>query len=138
MKRDALDAVFSDLVRERDDWSCRRCGTHFPDRKGRDVHCSHFFSRIYNTTRWYLDNCLTLCAKCHDHVGKNPHDHTQLVLRELGPMRYQWLLERKNEIKRYRNSDKKEMRQYFKRCLEVLLDMRRNGETGQLTVAAYD
>ena len=38
LKRDPLDAVFSDLVRERADWTCECCGKYFPERKGSGIH----------------------------------------------------------------------------------------------------
>ena len=65
MKRDATDAAFSDAVREAADWTCQRCGREFPDRKGREAQCSHFYSRKYSSTRWYPDNALLACASCH-------------------------------------------------------------------------
>lgn len=138
MKRDALDAVVSDLVRERDDWTCQYSGKQFPDRKGRDVHGSHFFSRIYLSVRYFPDNIVTLSAQWHDFVGKNPNAHVALVKRLLGDVRYEALCERKNRIYRYRGPDKTAMRKHYANELERLLSLRAQGVTGHIEVVAYD
>lgn len=138
MKRDALDAVVSDLVRERDDWTCQYSGLQFPDRKGRDIHASHFYSRIYNSVRWFPDNIVTLAARWHDFVGKNPDAHVALIKRVLGDARFEALQERKNRIYRYREADKKAMRKHYAAELERIRALRAEGVTGYIEVVAYD
>lgn len=138
MKRDATDAVFSDLIREAYDWACAHCSREFPDRKGRDIHCSHFYSRVYHSTRWFPDNAVALCATCHDHMGKHPDDHTDFFRRVLGEVRYDWLKRRKGGIYRYRASDKKAMRKLYSEELERVRALRAQGVTGYVEVAAYD
>lgn len=138
LKRDALDAVFSDCVRESFDWRCARCGREFPDRKGQDVHCSHYFSRKFNATRWFPDNAACLCAPCHAIVGADPHEHSTFFQRILGPDRYGWLVRRKQQIVRYRAVDKKAMRSHFRQQLESMLAQRAEGVTGMISFAAYD
>lgn len=138
MKRDALDAVFSDLIREAYDWTCAYSGVQFPDRKGRDVHCSHFVSRSFNSTRWYPDNACCLSATAHDYLGKHPDEHTDFFRKLLGPVRYEWLKERKRGIYRYRPADKKAMRKHYTAELERVKELRRQGVTGYIEVAAYD
>lgn len=138
MKRDATDAIFSDLIREAYDWTCARCGRQFPDRKGKDVHASHFYSRQFNSTRWFVDNAVCLCATCHDHVGKHPDDHVSLIRMVLGETRYEWLQQRKRLIVRYRASDKKAMRKHYASELARVKALRLDGRTGWVEVAAYD
>lgn len=140
MKRDALDAVFSDLIREAWDWTCARCLKEFPDRKGRDVHCSHFFSRSFNSMRWFPDNAVCLCATCHDHIGKRPDEHTAMIRRVLGDVAYERNRERMwNKIVRYKADDKKAMRKHYAAELERIKAMRRvDGVTGYVAVASYD
>ena len=138
MKRDALDAVFSDCVREAADWTCARCSRVFPDRKGKDIHASHFYSRSYNATRWFPDNVSCLCAACHDHLGKHPDDHSDFIRGLLGPVRYGWLRERKARIYRYRDSDKRDMRKHYRDELERMTELRANGCIGPLQLVAYD
>ncbi|HEX7041600.1 MAG TPA: hypothetical protein VF202_15895 [Trueperaceae bacterium] len=128
----------SDLIRERDDWTCVRCQRQFPDRKGRDVHCSHFYSRQYTSVRWHPDNLLTLCARCHDFVGKDHDEHVRLMLRVLGEVRYEELRTRKRQVYRYRKDDKKAMLSHYRDELFKLKKLREAGATGPLHVVAYD
>lgn len=138
MKRDATDAAFSDCVREAFDWRCARCSLDFPERKGRDVHCSHFYSRSYNSTRWFPDNATCLCAGCHDVVGKQPDEHVKLMVKVLGVRLFEDLQQRKSRIFRYRPADKKAMRKHYQSELVRLRAERRNGVTGFVNLVAYD
>jgi hypothetical protein len=138
IKRTPLDAVISDLIRESYDWTCVRCGKECPDRKGRDFHCSHFYSRAYNSVRYFLDNLLCLCAACHDFVGKNPDEHVALIKRVLGDVRYEELQARKQRIYRYRKQDKAEMLAHYKAQLAYLKHRRAKGERGVLPVVSWD
>lgn len=138
LKRTPLDAVVSHLVREMYDWTCCRCRREFPERKGRDVHASHFYSRKYNSTRWYLPNLLCLCAKCHDFVGKNPDEHVALIKRVLGDTRYDELRARKQRIYRYRKQDKAEMLAHYRAQLAHLRRRRAKGERGYLPAVNWD
>lgn len=138
LKRDALDALFSDAVRESADWLCQRCGKQFPERKGQDIHCSHYFSRKFNATRWFPDNAACLCATCHAVVTDDPDAHYKFFFLHLGQVRYDWLVKRKHEIKRYRANDKKDMRVHFRNELERLRQMRKDGVMGAINLVAWD
>lgn len=138
MKRDALDAVFSDLIREAYDWTCAYSGLVFPERKGKDVHCSHFISRAFNSTRWFPDNAVCLSAAAHDYLGKHPDEHTDFFRKLLGPYRYDALKARQRGIYRYRAADKKAMRQHYGSELARIRELRAQGVTGYVEVAAYD
>lgn len=138
MKRDALDAVFSDLIREAYDWTCAYSGLQFPDRKGRDVHCSHFISRSFSSVRWHPDNACCLSAAAHDYLGKHPDEHTDFFRKLLGAVRYERLKERERGVYRYRAADKKAMRKHYNEELARIRELRRQGVTGYVEVAAYD
>lgn len=138
IKRDSLDAIFSDVIRESHDWTCVNCNREFPERKGQDIHASHFYSRQFNATRWFPDNAVALCGRCHDFVGKHPDAHTDLIRSLLGAVRYQCLKDRKQRIYRYRPADKKAMRMHFAAELERIRAERMNGVTGYIEVYAYD
>lgn len=138
LKRDATDALFSDAVREAADWVCQRCNRPFPLRKGQDVHCSHFFSRKYKSTRWFPDNAACLCATCHAIVTDDPHEHATLFRRLLGEVRYEWLIKRKQLIVRYRAADVKAIREHFRDQIERMKELRISGVVGVLQLVAYD
>ena len=77
IKRTKWDAVFSDLIRYRDCWTCQKCGKKYPE-KSQGLHCSHFFGRRTWATRLEEANAMALCYSCHINVGSNPIDHTEL------------------------------------------------------------
>jgi 5-methylcytosine-specific restriction endonuclease McrA len=54
------DTLFSLEVRERDKFTCQKCG-----KQGKFVHCAHIFSRNSLSTRYDLRNAVTLCYYCH-------------------------------------------------------------------------
>ena len=138
IKRTPLDAIFSDVIRESWDWTCAASGIVFSDRKGRDVHCSHFVSRINLATRWYPDNAFCLSASMHKRFSENPDEHTAFVKKILGDVRYGELIARKKKIVRYRKPDKQAMQAHYKAELERLRDMRMAGHVGYIGVLAYD
>lgn len=58
-----LDILWSRKIRTRDKWICQRCGKGGKISKG--IHGAHIFSRNNYSTRWDLDNGITLCMPCH-------------------------------------------------------------------------
>jgi hypothetical protein len=56
------DKLYSEYIRTRDDWTCKRCGSaHNPQ-------CAHIVSRRYRATRWMTGNpggAVCLCSRCH-------------------------------------------------------------------------
>jgi hypothetical protein len=62
--RATLDGIFRRKVKQRDSWTCQRCGSH------RDVQCAHFFPRAREATRWLLEAAVTLCDTCHRFMTK--------------------------------------------------------------------
>lgn len=138
IKRTSLDDVFSQCIREAADWTCQRCSREFPERKGREFQASHFISRKFNSLRWHPSNVFALCGTCHHEVGSNPAEHTRLARSLLGDGALEMVLERKERICRYRDSDKREMAKHYRSELERLLELRRQGVTGPIELVAYD
>lgn len=96
IKRSKADAVFSDWVRERDDWTCQRCQAQF-EKPNIGLHNSHFFSRAKRATRFEPDNCVALCYKCHEHFTAEDtfrggplltQEHKDFVFKRLGQERF--------------------------------------------------
>jgi hypothetical protein len=138
MKRDALDAVFSDVIRESYDWICVNCGLEFPERKGKNAQCSHFYKRKHHSTRWFPDNCVLLCGTCHAEYETRPREHTQFMTRLLGEARLDMLAQRFRGIFRYRDKDKKAMRKHYAAELDRIRGLRAAGVVGPVEVCAYD
>ena len=138
IKRTPLDAVFSDLVRERADWQCEVCHKQFPDRKGAGLHASHYFGRRGVSTRHHGDNVFSHCFGCHQKLGSRPHDFTVWVKKQLGETRYDVLVLRANKpLKRYKG-ETKEMQKHFKDELKRIRDRRMSGEEGIIEFVEYD
>jgi 5-methylcytosine-specific restriction endonuclease McrA len=56
------------LVLERDNWTCQKCGNSTDDYP---LHCHHFEGIEINPVESAdVDNCVTLCKKCHKAVHK--------------------------------------------------------------------
>ena len=74
VKRDPLDALFSDYIRARDGHTCRRCG-----RRHGKLEAHHIISRRYNATRYLGINGVTLCFACHRWVHEKPLAATEWI-----------------------------------------------------------
>ena len=77
IKRTKWDIVFSDYIRNRDNWTCQKCGKKYHE-KSAGLHCSHFYGRRSWATRIEPANAMALCFGCHLHVGSFPMDHVHL------------------------------------------------------------
>lgn len=71
MKRSAEDRKFSLMIRERDGWTCQRCGqSYVPPTQA--LHCAHMFSRGKLSTRFDPENAKALCYGCHRYLDQRP------------------------------------------------------------------
>lgn len=95
------DTLFSKIVRTRDDWTCQRCGHKYEPNCGASLHCSHYYSRGKENTRFDLDNCIALCYGCHrlwGH-GDDKDEYTAYMIRKLTPTGFANLKLRSNLYK---------------------------------------
>lgn len=128
IKRDKYDAVFSDLVRCRANWTCEHCGKNYPDSSTRSgLHCSHHFGRRYQSTRYDPENAMSLCFGCHNKVAEDPDMHRRIFIEWLGEGGYQLLIERKNSIKKWLKGEKDEMRKFYAVQLKAMIAARSEG-----------
>ncbi len=91
------DTKFSNYIRERDDWTCARCHKKYDknstsDRQG--LHCSHFYGRGHESTRFEPDNCDSLCYGCHQLWGHGDErdKYIEFKKRQLGVTRWSSLM----------------------------------------------
>lgn len=138
IKRTKIDAVFSDLIRERADWTCQNCGKHFPERKGAGLHCSHYFGRRGVSTRHHGDNCYALCYACHLRLGSNPHEHYAFVYGQLGEPRYDSLVLRAHAPMKRTKAEWDELYEHLKAQLAYLRRRRKEGEVGLVEFMEFD
>lgn len=79
-----LDKIVSDMVRERDNWTCQRCHTRYTEGVGA-LHCSHYFSRRYMGTRWDMNNLMAMCYGCHRLIESDKQGwYAEHMKKELG------------------------------------------------------
>ncbi|HEV2173137.1 MAG TPA: HNH endonuclease signature motif containing protein [Nitrospira sp.] len=63
IRQDARDIRWAHDVRDRDQWTCRRCGAMKVN--GARIEAAHIVPRRYVATRYDLGNGLALCHTCH-------------------------------------------------------------------------
>lgn len=67
IRREACDKWFSDCVRHRDGYTCLDCG-----KTEGQLDCAHIYGRAKKSTRWSMDNAVTLCRGCHMRHTEHP------------------------------------------------------------------
>jgi 5-methylcytosine-specific restriction endonuclease McrA len=91
IRRSAADAKFSLIIRERDKWTCQRCGSkHEPGSRG--LHAAHCFTRRTAPTRHNPSNSMALCYGCHQFVDSHPEEKYALFRKKLGDQEYDALV----------------------------------------------
>lgn len=103
IKRDKLDALFSEFIRKRAiirTGGCERCltpkcdvikedGSIFPSYK--QLQCSHFIGRGKQATRYDIDNGSGLCFGCHQYLSSHPLEHKDWFIAHLGKHKFNLL-----------------------------------------------
>jgi hypothetical protein len=93
LRRTAEDIRFSKMIRERDDYTCQRCGKTFLPNSG-GLHAAHFFTRRIKATRHDPDNCISLCYGDHAFLDSHPASKIEFFEKLLGPERFEALCAR--------------------------------------------
>lgn len=119
LKRDKRDRVFSDLIRTRDNWTCRRCGTRHQV-KSQGLHCSHFWGRRHKGTRWDELNAVALCYGCHSYLGSHPEEHRRWYREQIGDEAFTLLEMRARKVTKFTPADLELLYQQMKARLREL------------------
>jgi len=135
VKRDPLDALFSDLVRERANWSCEACQRYFAPGERQGLHCSHHISRRYNATRWSPLNAAAHCASCHHKFSDDPVLHAEWIIGHVGEQNYRNLQMAAQRITPLKKHDREDIRKTLK---AQFVDMRRQRERGHAGRIEFD
>ena len=72
-----MDKQWARLVKIRDNYRCRVCGRfgkYSSGGVGWKMESAHIIGRGKKTTRWLLENGLTMCFTCHRWSHENPLD----------------------------------------------------------------
>lgn len=115
-----IDAIMSKRVRERDGHCCRHCGRVRGvygryDKKGHVFH-HHIFTKARLSTRWTLENGVTLCYHCHVWAHAAGEEFREWILSFMDQAEYDALYLRSQMRGGYREID-----------LELFLKERRKG-----------
>lgn len=92
---DLADRYFSLFVRYRANWRCERCFTQY-EVGSQGLHCSHFWGRARESTRFDPINCSAHCHGCHSFLTANPEEHRAWKLKQIGQREYDLLMVRAN------------------------------------------
>ncbi len=87
IKRSGSDIIFSRKIRERDGWTCQRCGKRYEPPTSA-LHCAHMYSRRIKATRWDKDNACALCFGCHQYIDSHPNEKLAFFRELLGDSRF--------------------------------------------------
>jgi hypothetical protein len=113
IKRESCDKWFSDVVRAKAGWCCEYCGKSFGGASA-GLHCAHIFGRANKSTRWSLDNAVSLCAYHHDFFGKNPVSFADWLSGYYGEGHMDILREKRNQILKTNQQLRKEISDHYR------------------------
>jgi hypothetical protein len=131
IRRDKYDALFSDLVRERADWTCERCNREFRHDRG-SLHCSHIFGRAKQSIRVHPDNALAHCTSCHRHLEQHPIEFAEHAREILGQQRYDRLRLMAAKPTKITKFDKEVVHQHYLGERARILALRKDGARGHI------
>lgn len=101
-----LDVVVSLKIRERDNWTCIKCGL-VHDVGSSSLTCSHYFKRDLKGTRWDFENLDSLCWNpCHLEVEKAKKGwYRDYMIEKLGENKFELLRMKANAVNRFKIHD---------------------------------
>ena len=76
-------------------WKCEVCGKDSNNDHSK-LECGHYYGRRKESTRFDLENCLSLCKNCHWKFHENKQLHTDFMIKKLGKKRFDMLTIRAN------------------------------------------
>tara|TARA_R100001082_G_C4213108_1_gene95943 strand:+ start:33 stop:395 length:363 start_codon:yes stop_codon:yes gene_type:complete len=107
IKHSQEDKLFSLYIRNKAKGICEHCKKYKGVKK---LQASHFIGRRNKAVRWDEENVSALCFTCHMVImTENPHYHTKWMKEKLGN-RYNDLIVRSREIKKWKKEDLKDLR----------------------------
>jgi len=127
IKKNKIDRVFSDLVRERNNYVCQNCcegNRHRPHA----FDCAHIMGRRNVGLRWHPDNCLALCRSCHIFFTEHPFDFRDFCVDQFGEDRVAELRLISNQTVKWNKPLREEIYKHYKREWVLMQDYRIGSE----------
>lgn len=118
IKIDVADKLFSEYIRERDNWTCQRCRKQYDKSISTHrmaLHCSHFQGRGKESTRFEPLNADALCYGCHQYFTSHPGEHLAWQVQRKGQSIVDRIILQSNT---YKKKDRKLERMYWKQKLK--------------------
>ena len=132
-RRNKLDALFSKLIRERDDYTCQERGIN-----GRDhtvlMDCAHIFSRRHVATRWHPQNAVTLTRGSHMRFTAEPFEWSDWCISQWGQEFIDELRRVANKPVKWPKKLREEIYQHYKGELKRIEGLRAEGVTGRIEI----
>ena len=126
IRRNKLDIVFSNLIRERANWYCEVCCTNFRYGGGM-LDCAHIMGRRSVATRWHPLNAVSMCRSDHLFFTEHPFDFADWCRGHFGGDVVSELQRVANTPVKWTKKDREEIYQHYKRELKRLEEKRANG-----------
>ena len=82
--RNKADKLFRDFIRERDNWTCQRCGVKVNKTERPVANVMHNLSRRHSATRCDPANAALGCAGCHMIMTGDHYEHVEFFTRWSG------------------------------------------------------
>jgi hypothetical protein len=99
-----LDKVFSEYIRERDNYRCVTCGVQGRERDGL-MQCGHLFTRASYSTRWTEENAFAQCRGCNLRHEHDAAPFTMFYLHTYGQGAYEKLYLKHKSVFKITNAD---------------------------------
>lgn len=128
IKRDKLDAVFSDLVRERAGWR-----SEYSSRTDGQLECCHVYGRRKRSVRWHPMNAFCLTHDEHRHFTENPIAFAHFVNAKLGSDNVYELSKLANTPLKLTQRQREGLYQHYKEELRLMQEMRAEGVMHRLS-----
>ena len=136
VKSDALDQLFSRLVRERANWICEHCEKDFRHDTVQ-LQCAHIVGRRILRLRHDPRNAVALCASCHHYFTDRPLEFASWIAYRLGDVIPEELRRLANEVHRRHKDWKKEARKHYREELKKIEEKRKKGDMGYIDFVGY-
>jgi len=131
VKRDKKDAVFSDLIRLRVNYTCENCG-HCEGGKSQAIQCAHIISRKYKLVRYHPDNAFCLCASCHMNFTDHPLLFADFVREKQGSELPDIIREIAYSKRKIIKLEYEDMHKDYLKQLKAMSQKRSDGDMGRL------
>jgi hypothetical protein len=108
----ALDTVFSQYIRKRDESTCYTCGRGL--NHGLTMQCGHLLTRSCYSTRWDENNAKCQCSGCNITHEFHPETFTLKYIQQHGLPAYEALVYKHKSVAKFSSSDLKILIEYYR------------------------